>query len=100
MKKMLLLGGLLLAALVSGVSQQMISGTVTDKEGIPLIGANVREKGGTSGDITDANGNASFDIAPRHALPFVFTDLMHLPDSAFHSLMLLLNEKVINNSSL
>ncbi len=37
-------------------AQHNVSGNVTDAEGIPLLGANVIEKGTTNGTITDENG--------------------------------------------
>lgn len=64
---MLLLSSLLLAAIVSGFSQHTISGLITDKEGVPLIGANVREKGGASGAITDIDGAYTLRVSSPEA---------------------------------
>ena len=55
MKKVLLLCSLLLTCAYA-FSQQLVTGTVSDNSGAPLIGANVREKGGSSGTVTDADG--------------------------------------------
>ncbi|SHJ69937.1 SusC/RagA family TonB-linked outer membrane protein [Pseudozobellia thermophila] len=41
--------------------QQMVSGTVTDRSGLPLAGANVIEKGTTNGVTTDFDGNFSLE---------------------------------------
>ena len=43
-------------------AQRMIKGTVTDKSGAPVIGANVVAKGTTTGTITDLNGNYSLNV--------------------------------------
>lgn len=39
-----------------------ISGKVTDKEGMPVIGANVLEVGTTNGTVTDVNGNFTLQV--------------------------------------
>jgi TonB-linked SusC/RagA family outer membrane protein len=47
-----------------GVQQttKRITGTVTDVDGEPLIGANVVEKGTTNGNITDAEGKFTLEV--------------------------------------
>lgn len=48
--------------LENGINQQSskrISGTVTDEQGEPVIGANIMEKGTTNGLVTDMDGNFS-----------------------------------------
>ncbi|WP_242083158.1 SusC/RagA family TonB-linked outer membrane protein [Aestuariivivens sediminis] len=45
-----------------------ISGTVTDKNGQPLPGANVLEKGTTNGTQTDFDGKFSLDVAGPNAI--------------------------------
>ena len=46
---------------VMGVQQdKKVTGTVVDEAGIPVIGANVIQKGTTNGVITDLDGNFSF----------------------------------------
>lgn len=49
----------------SGVVQGKIavSGTVKDKNGEPLIGVSVVEKGTTNGMITDLDGNFSLSVS-------------------------------------
>lgn len=56
--------------LVSAVTQQTIkniSGTITDANGEPIIGANVIEKGSTNGTITDIDGKFSLSV-PNKAI--------------------------------
>ncbi|MDR2774341.1 MAG: carboxypeptidase-like regulatory domain-containing protein, partial [Tannerella sp.] len=45
-----------------------ITGTVVDRTGEPIIGANVKEKGTTNGTITDADGTFSFAVSPGATL--------------------------------
>jgi len=49
-----------------------ISGTVTDENGDPVIGANVREKGTTNGTITDVDGKFSFQVTEQATLLISF----------------------------
>ena len=55
---------------VMGVQQQTITvtGTVTDANGEPIIGANVVEEGTTNGCITDLDGKFSIQVAPNAKL--------------------------------
>lgn len=43
-------------------SDQIISGTITDNVGLPIIGANVIVKGTTNGIITDVDGNYTLHV--------------------------------------
>lgn len=57
--------------LISAVAQQSIktiSGTITDSNGEPIIGANVLEKGSTNGTITDINGKFSLSVPDKSTL--------------------------------
>lgn len=45
-----------------------ITGTVTDENGEPIIGANIRIAGSTSGVITDIDGNFSLNASPGDLL--------------------------------
>ncbi|WP_080905386.1 TonB-dependent receptor [Parabacteroides sp. Marseille-P3160] len=56
-----------------GIQQQnpqkkRITGTITDESGLPIIGANVVEKGTTNGIITDLDGKVSLEVAPNAIL--------------------------------
>lgn len=46
-----------------GIAQNIISGTVTDNNNTPIIGANVYLEGGYDGASTDENGNFSFETS-------------------------------------
>lgn len=52
------------AGLNNGINQQSkrVTGTVVDETGLPIIGANVVQKGTTNGIITDIDGHFSLDI--------------------------------------
>lgn len=41
-----------------------ISGKITDSEGLPLIGANIKVKNTTRGTITDVDGNFQLEVLP------------------------------------
>ncbi|MDR1203269.1 MAG: TonB-dependent receptor [Tannerellaceae bacterium] len=47
---------------------RQVSGTVTDTNGEPIIGANVVEKGTNNGIITDVNGRFNLRISPNATL--------------------------------
>ena len=56
----------LLAALffaATGFAQRSITGTITDRTGEPLIGANVVAKGSTTGTVTDIDGTFSLNLS-------------------------------------
>lgn len=48
----------------SGIRQERktVTGSVTDLQGVPIIGANVIEKGTTNGNMTDANGKFTLTV--------------------------------------
>lgn len=46
----------------SPVKKNVITGTVTDERGEPVIGANVVEKGTTNGSVTDIDGHFSLTV--------------------------------------
>lgn len=46
--------------------QEQISGTITDDQGIPLLGANVLEVNTTNGVITDFDGNFTIDLTTEN----------------------------------
>ena len=48
--------------------RKMVSGTVVDASGVPVIGANIYEKGTTNGTITDMDGRFSLEVSPNSTL--------------------------------
>ena len=46
----------------TGQQSKLVKGTIVDATGMPVIGANVMEKGTTNGTITDMNGNFSLEV--------------------------------------
>lgn len=56
------------------VAQQAkaVKGVVLDANGEPIIGANVRVKGTTTGTITDVDGNFSLDADPKSVIEVSF----------------------------
>jgi len=66
-----LLGFLMLS--MSMMAQRQISGTVTDTDGIPLIGVNIQEEGSTNGTITDIDGKYDLSVGENASLIFSYT---------------------------
>ena len=59
----------------TAVSQQQmkkITGTIVDKTGETIIGANVKVQGTDRGTITDIDGNFSLDVSPKEILIISF----------------------------
>jgi TonB-dependent starch-binding outer membrane protein SusC len=63
---------LIVVSLKEAIQQNVIKGTVTDKNGTPLPGANVIVTGTTQGVITDANGKYSIEV-PQGSDNLTFT---------------------------
>ena len=53
-------------------TDSLVRGRVIDMNGEPLIGANVREKGGTKGTATDVNGNFILSVPDSAILEISF----------------------------
>ena len=69
----------LLALILScfvGFSQQNITGTITDDEGVPLPGVNVLIKGGITGTAADFDGNFQIMADPSDTLIFSFVGFL------------------------
>ncbi len=49
-------------------SQQQVTGTITDKSGIPIAGASVVEKSTTNGTVTDFDGNFEITTSDSNAI--------------------------------
>ncbi|MDR0995146.1 MAG: TonB-dependent receptor, partial [Tannerella sp.] len=52
--------------------RHVVSGTVLDNSGQPVVGANIMEKGTTNGTITDANGKFSLEVSNGAVLTFSY----------------------------
>ncbi|MEM9720867.1 MAG: SusC/RagA family TonB-linked outer membrane protein [Bacteroidota bacterium] len=72
MKKHLLLVTLSLFMLSAMIAQTSLTGTVTDSDGAPIMGAAVLLQGTTTGAYTDKDGNYTLS-APSDATTLVFT---------------------------
>ena len=67
MQRLLHLGlVLVLCCFGAGLSAQAITGTITDSDGVPLIGASVLVEGTTTGTVADLDGNFTLN-APANA---------------------------------
>jgi len=71
MKKLIVVLCTILTA-ITVHAQHTITGTVTDQESTPLIGANVVIKGTSIGEITDLDGNYSLEV-PDEYNTLIFT---------------------------
>lgn len=60
------------AARAAQPSQRKLTGTVTDKTGEPIIGANVVIKGTTNGTVTDIDGHYSLEVPEGATLQFSY----------------------------
>lgn len=58
-------------------SKVIVTGTVTDMSGTPLIGVNVFEKGTTTGTITDLDGKYSLSVSGQSAVLSLFLYRIH-----------------------
>ncbi|RMF31277.1 MAG: SusC/RagA family TonB-linked outer membrane protein [Bacteroidetes bacterium] len=55
-------------------AQKTVSGTVTNSDGLPMIGVNVLEEGTTNGTVTDLDGKYTLELTnPNATLLFSFT---------------------------
>lgn len=53
-------------------AQQKLTGTITDPDGIPVIGATVLVKGTNNGVVTDLDGNYSINVSPYQKLMYSY----------------------------
>ena len=49
-------------------SGKTITGTIVDETGLPIVGANIVEKGTTNGTVTDMDGNFSLKVSSENAV--------------------------------
>ena len=62
MRNFVLLIGLFLSSICLAQAQRVVTGTITDQNGEPLIGASVLVVGTTVGTVTDFNGQFSLTV--------------------------------------
>lgn len=55
------------------MGQREVSGTISDSEGFPLIGATVLVKGASTGTVSDAEGNYTISVPDDATLVFSYT---------------------------
>jgi len=71
MKKLSLVVGLMLFC-IGSIMAQTVSGSVTDQNGEPLLGASVLVKGTSVGTVTDLDGNYTINV-PEEGTTLVFS---------------------------
>jgi TonB-linked SusC/RagA family outer membrane protein len=72
MKKLLLTFALMLGVFAMSIAQRTVTGTVSDNDGAPLIGATVFVRGTSTGTVTDIDGKYSIRI-PAEANTLIFS---------------------------
>lgn len=79
MKLHLLLYAFIVSSLLAStpvLAQHTVEGTVSDKEGTPLVGVTILEKGTSTGTVTDAEGTYSIEASsPQARLLFRYVGL-------------------------
>lgn len=70
MKKLISLFAVLLVLVPAFAQVRVVTGTVKDSNGDPLVGAAVYEKGTTNGVITDLDGRYSISVPDNAVLTF------------------------------
>ena len=55
------------------IAQQQVSGTISDADGVPLIGVNILEVGTSNGTVTDLDGKYSLSVGENASLTFSYT---------------------------
>ena len=79
MNQLRLLFVVLLVAVFHTVGAQTITGTITDNEGVPLIGASVLVDGTTTGTVTDLDGRFTLNLpANTESLTVTYTGFQTL----------------------
>ena len=73
MRFKILLSSLFLCIALVGYAQRTVSGTVTDSEGLSLIGVNILVKGTPNGTATDIEGKYTITVNDNDILVFTYT---------------------------
>lgn len=81
-QKLVCLFAAMCLSLATGFAQNVVTGTVTDVEGWPLIGAGVVVDGTTDGTITDLDGNYTITVpAGSESLTFSFIGMTSVTEA-------------------
>lgn len=81
-QKLVCLFAAMCLSLATGFAQNVVTGTVTDVEGWPLIGAGVVVDGTTDGTITDLDGNYTITVpAGAESLTFSFIGMTSVTEA-------------------
>ncbi len=88
-------------AVVQVVNQQITAkGTIVEPNGEPVIGASVKVEGGTTGTITDLDGNFSLSVPANAKLVISFvgyqTQVVHVKSGAHLNIVLQEDSKVLD----
>lgn len=75
-------------------AQIIVSGSVTDASGMPLIGVNVIDKETASGTVTDIDGNFSLSVPENSTLVLSYIGFKNLEVKAAPRLVLVMEEDV------
>lgn len=70
----------------------VISGTVRDTEGEPIVGATVKAKGGTQGTITDIDGNFKLEVKSGTPLTFTYVGFGEVTQKAASNMAVTMRE--------
>lgn len=91
---------LLSAITISAYAQQKVTGTVTEKSGLPIPGVSVTEKGTKNGSSTNGDGKFTISVKPGAILTFTSIGLstkeVAVGQSATLTVILQDDEKVLN----
>lgn len=81
---------------LSASAQVAVTGTVTDKNNVPISGANIIEKGTTNGSITDFDGNYSITVKSGATIEISYLgfDTQRIPVNGKTSINITLEEGV------
>ena len=83
MKNLFRIFGLFLLTAQFVLAQEIISGTVSDDQGVPLPGATILIQGTTNGVSTDFDGNFQIEGSQDDILEISFCWISNIRDSSF-----------------
>lgn len=98
-QKLLLIFGLIILTFSSGKAQQLITGKISEKNGSPIVGATILEKGSSNGTSTNGNGAFSLKVnksKTRLVISSVGFQTMEIDASPGTEVSLVLEESSVN----